>query len=113
MYSISDALKQLRVDPGEQRQLSGRWSASWFVYERMLFGIVSGPLLWGRVAAMVMRATQALGSTDRLRVECYVDDPCLCASGSQSEQVESRSVAVLLCSAMGFKLAWAKAHRGT
>ena len=68
----------------------------WFLYLRILFGIVSGPLVWGRVAAAITRATQSLASPiplglshphqtteeGALNIACYVDDPFLTAYGT-------------------------------
>ena len=62
-YWISDAFKQLRVSPEEQAFLAGRWTEGLFRHLTVMFGIASGPLVWGRVAAALMRLGQStLGS---------------------------------------------------
>ena len=37
-------------------------------------GVGSGPLVWGRVAAWVMRSTQAWMGKSRVQTNCFVDD---------------------------------------
>ena len=56
---FESAFKQLHVHPDEVKYLSGKGMEGYFAYLRLLFGIVSGPLLWGRVAACLMRMIMA------------------------------------------------------
>ena len=60
VIDFSDAFKHLIVAPDEQRFLAGQAKMEgvdgYFVYEALLFGAVPGPLLWGRLAAWLMRA---------------------------------------------------------
>jgi len=79
---FKDAFKHLGVHPSECPFLSGTCSAGWFRYNTFLFGIVSGPLGWGRVAALVMRATQSV-LQDRGQVQCYVNDPLRAVRGDR------------------------------
>jgi hypothetical protein len=59
VLDFKDAFKQLRVHANERRYLSGRCSRGWFMHLRILFGIVSGPLVWGRIAAAIIHAGHA------------------------------------------------------
>ena len=43
-----------------------------FCYQTVLFGIKCGPLLWGRVAALVMRITAAMHEGQQARLQCFV-----------------------------------------
>ena len=54
-----DAFKQLHVLPTERPFLAGAAMDGFFSYRTVLFGVGSGPLVWCRVAAWVMRSTQA------------------------------------------------------
>ena len=54
-----DAFKQLHVVASERRFLAGAAMGGFFSYRTVLFGVGSGPLVWCRVAAWVMRSTQA------------------------------------------------------
>ena len=54
-----DAFKQLHVVPTERPFLAGTAMDGFFSYRTVLFGVGSGPLVWCRVAAWVMRSTQA------------------------------------------------------
>ena len=61
VLDFADTFKHLKVHPPEKRFLTG-WVSThgWFAYQVLFFGIVSGPLLWARVAALIMRFTAAL-----------------------------------------------------
>ena len=54
-----DAFKQLHVVASERPFLAGAAMGGFFSYRTVLFGVGSGPLVWCRVAAWVMRSTQA------------------------------------------------------
>ena len=63
VLDFKDAFKHLGIRHDERRFLAGAaeidGEPGFFVYKTLLFGIVSGPLLWGRLAAFVMRASCA------------------------------------------------------
>ena len=65
VLDFKDAFKHIHAHPDERPFLSGTGLDGWLVYLAVLFGVVSGPLVWGRAAALVMRATQALFSDSR------------------------------------------------
>ena len=54
----------MHIHPDERRYLSGvaqlAGKVLFFVCKVLLLGAISGPLLWGRVAALLMRATAAM-----------------------------------------------------
>ena len=83
---FSDAFKQLPVLHNEKKYLSGQALGGFFVYHKVLFGIKTGPLVWGRVAALVARATQSLLDVDRARLQIFVDDPLLVMRGTAHER---------------------------
>ena len=56
VLDFKDALRQLRVAEQERHCLAGECPVKGcFAYSRIMFGIASGPLAWGRVAAQLMR----------------------------------------------------------
>ena len=112
IIDFKDAFKQLRVAPEEQIFVSGQVSAGWFAYTRLLFGIVSGPLLWGRVAALIMRSTVAMFNDDAARAQCYVDDPILVIKGTTTQRKAVLRQVVLWWLALGFPFSWHKAQLG-
>ena len=112
VLDFKDAFKHLHVHPDERPYLSGTGLHGWFVYLTVLFGIVSGPLVWGRVAALVMRATQALFSADRARIQCYVDDPLMAIRGSAEVRAKGFLRAILFWQTLGLSLSWHKGKRG-
>ena len=124
VLDFSDAFKQLQVDLTEQGFLTGTCTQGFFAYLRVLFGVVSGPLVWGRVAACVMRASQSLAIHDctnaqaeqdnpHLALACFVDDPFITVAGSRAERRMMLAVVLLFWLVLGFKLAWKKGHIGT
>ena len=112
MLDFADTCKHLRVDPSEQRFLTG-WVSKygWFVYQVLFFGIVSGPLLWARVAALVMRFTCALNyeHTDQ---HTYVDDPLAVTIGTAAVAKQRFAMMILLWRVLGFKLSIKKGAFG-
>ena len=72
---FKDAFKQMRAGELERKYLCGKALGGWFCYKTVLFGLGSGPLLWGRIAAALMRSTISMVDTSRCRIECFVDDP--------------------------------------
>ena len=58
VLDFSDSLKQLRTQPSERRYLGGEAPGGFIVYRVLIFGVASGQLLWGRVAAQLMRSLQ-------------------------------------------------------
>ena len=65
---FADAFKQLRVDAKEVKHLGGRALDGKFAYRVVRFGVRSGPLVWGRVAALIMRRTAALNADRNKRI---------------------------------------------
>ena len=83
-----------------------------FCYNRVAFGICSGPLVWGRVAALLMRITAVMHHIENAETECFVDDPPFFFGGTSSARDRLFLRTVLLWLALGFKVAWRKGSRG-
>ena len=111
VLDFSDAFKQLRVAQDEQRFLSGAWSQGWFLYQTVMFGIASGPLVWGRVAAALMRFGQSVLQKDGC-LACFVDDPIMPAVGIGDGSISKQMKVALLWTALGFNMAWSKCQTG-
>ena len=111
VFDFKDAFKHLRVAPEEQPYLAGRAWGGLVVYLVVLFGVGSGPLVWGRVAAAAMRMTQALLG-DRGRIECFVDDALMFTKGKQRERQRDLLAVLLLWRALGLQLSWRKGSIG-
>ena len=111
-----DAFKQLWVAPEERRHLSGQATlegvVGFFVYLTVLFGVKSGPLVWGRLAAFVMRATAAMSRVPTATYQCFVDDPFFCIGGTRLIRRRALAKTLLLWEALGLKLAWKKGSLG-
>ena len=103
VLDFADAFKQLHVSPLEQPYLAGKAWNGVFVYLVVLFGIVSGPLVWGRVAAVVLRMTQSL-LADFGQSECFVDDTVLALRSCASTRRRSLLMVLLFWQVLGLKL---------
>ena len=78
------------------------------VVRTVLFGVGSGPLVWCRVAAWVMRSTQAWLGNHRAQTNCFVDDPILAIQGSHVQRRRLAMGVLLWWSSLGLKLAYEK-----
>ena len=109
---FSDAFKMLRTHPNERRFLAGRALNTYFVFTTVLFGVGTGPLVWCRVAAAMMRITQATLGTHSTRLACFMDDPILVLGGTGPERASQALQALLLWCALGARVAWGKGNYG-
>lgn len=109
---FSDAFKHLTVRENEYKYLSGRALGGYFVYRTVLFGVKTGPLVWGRVAALIARSTQALFHPSRCRLQIFVDDPLIVARGTEAELNSIFNIVLLWWLALGLKVAWTKGALG-
>ena len=83
----------------------------WFAYRGFPFGLVSGPLVWGRVAAYLTRLAQAVyHSAQEARVQTYVDDPLISLAGTRKQRDWAAAVSCLVWVMVGSDLAWKKAR---
>ena len=110
---FKDAFKQLKVGPAERKYLCGKGRRGWFCYKTVLFGVGSGPLLWGRTAAAIMRSTSSMLAVDRVRLECFVDDPLVAVVGMPTFRRKQILKIVLWWSALNASISWGKVSHGT
>ena len=59
---------------------------TYFAYKAVLYGHVSGPIVWARIAAAALRAAAGLLPEPLASLQCYVDDPRLAAAGDEDTQ---------------------------
>jgi len=59
VLDYGDAFQQLTVSDSERGYVTGCLTCGWFAYRKVLFCIGCRPLLWGRTAALTVRATLA------------------------------------------------------
>ena len=100
------------MDPSEWKHLGGEALDGYFRYKVLLFGVKSGPLVWGRTAALLMRITAAVLFHEPARLECYVDDPVLATAGLPATRTKVMWMTIVLWLAFGFTLSWKKGQRG-
>ena len=107
---FKDAFKMLKTFPTERRFLAGKALDSYFVFCTVLFGVGTGPLVWCRVAASIMRISQAVLA--HTRIACFVDDPILVLGGTRDARMSLALQALLLWCALGAGISWKKASFG-
>ena len=111
---IADAFLNLQIKEGERANTIIRaQDGDYLVYKGVPFGLATAPLLWGRVAAWLGRATQSIFERARVRTQIYVDDPVLVVRGYGDARRWYLARAILLWAALGARLALKKASRGT
>ena len=107
-----DAFGQLYVRHDERRHLCGHALHGMIANLTLLFGVKSGPLVWGRVASLAMRLTAVLHLDELVRTECFVDDPFIAAGGNPHMRQRLLLRIVVLWLSLGFRLSWRKGMRG-
>ena len=109
---FSDAFKHLQVRDSEKRFLAGQAKGGFFVYNIVLFGVKTGPLVWGRMAALLSRSTQALFSDRCYRLQTFVDDPIIVVKGTEEEIHNMINTTLAWWSVVGLRIAWSKGGIG-
>ncbi|CAK0849002.1 unnamed protein product [Prorocentrum cordatum] len=87
-------------------------AVGWAVFRRLCCGMASAPLVWRRVGAAACRLGQAMYQPHELRIQCFVDDPAICARGPPHQRKWLLGALLLFWAALGFRLSWKKAVRG-
>ena len=109
---FSDAFWQVPIAAPERKFFCTKIQSDILVLMRAAQGSWLAPLLWARVAALVMRMTQAMLDGTVARVNCYVDDPIIAIYATESERDRIATLVITLWRSLGFKLAFRKAQLG-
>lgn len=96
----------------EQRFYVARYRGQYLVFLRVVQGSRNGPQVWGRIAALTGRMSQSLFSSDELRLQIYVDDPCAAIKGRPAQRRRLKAVLIVFWLLLGFKLSFQKASHG-
>ena len=78
---MADAFHNVPVRQSERRFACGKVGESYVCFTSLCMGGKSAPNIWGRFAAAMGRITASILPPDEHRLEIYVDDPLLCATG--------------------------------
>ncbi len=108
VLDFSDAFWQIPLHPTERRYFTTRVRNRWYAFLRAAQGSRGAPLLWGRTVGLVMRLTQGLYPPRKGRIECYVDDPLACFSGTAERRAALAALTIYVWLALGFALAFGK-----
>ena len=114
IIDFRDAFYTLKLSPKEKRHTVVKGNCgSYFILHCVCFGLSCGPLVWGRLAAALLRLGQSCLLSREGRTQCYVDDPIFIALGrNQHERSMVFARITLLWCALGASLAWQKVARG-
>jgi hypothetical protein len=85
----------------------------YMVLLRAAQGSRAAPLLWARLAALLMRLTQSLFQPADVNLMCFVDDPLAALRGSELERRTQAAIIMLVWEALDFKLAYHKGQLST
>ena len=112
VVDFSDAFYLIHAAPKEQGWLVFKCAAGWAVFQRICFGMVTAPLIWGRVAAAAARIAQATFAPHELRVQMFVDDPAIVIGGPERVRRRLGGLLLLLWTVMGLRINWPKGQWG-
>jgi len=112
VLDFSDAYWQLPLRDDERKYFCAtakiRGKRKYLSFLRAPQGSTNSGLLWGRLAALIMRLTQSLFHESEVNLMCYVDDPLAALMGTPAVRRRNAALMVLVWEALGFKLAYAK-----
>ncbi|CAE8627265.1 unnamed protein product [Polarella glacialis] len=118
---VSDAFWLVPLAHSERRFFCARLRGRLLSYNRIAQGSRTAPLAWSVIASCATRAIQgtfvASGSarvrhTQRVRLNCYVDDPIVIVRGTPSQRKNDLILCLLIWLVLGFPMSFPKAHSG-
>jgi hypothetical protein len=116
VLDYSEAFWQVPLEPEERRffccQVTIEGKMHYVVFLRTVQGSRGAPLSWARLAALVMRLTQALFDQQKVKLHCFVDDPIASIRGAPWERKLTAAVMMLCWEALNFNLAYRKGQFG-
>ena len=83
------------------------------IWLMLFFGLKVAPLLWSRFAAALGRMLQGTVEDYEARMDIYLDDPLWILWGSNRERSFILVMHLFILLALGVKIAWHKAFRGS
>ena len=112
VLDYSDWFFQVPLHPKERRHFAFASKGKFAVYLVQAQGSINAPFVCGRVAALIARLTQGAFGTEILKLQIYVDDPCISVCGLDRQRDVNLAILILMWRALGIKLAFKKADRG-
>ena len=113
VLDFADAFPHVPLAHQERRYFSTKYKGMIIISLTIAQGSRNAPLSWGRVAALLGRISQSLFLEDELRLSIYTDDPIAVVKGRRSSRNHFIGILVLLWRALGLRLAFHKAARGS
>ena len=112
VLDFASAFFTVPLAPEEQRFFVIHLRSRFFIFRVLAMGAATSPLVWGRVAALVTRLTQGMFPSTVLALQTFVDDPCVCITGSPAARDLCCALLILTWRCLGFPLAFHKGQRG-
>ena len=113
VLDFADAFWMIPLLERERRFFVAKFRGRYLVFLRVAQGSRGAPLIWCRVAALVMRLTASTFLADEARLQCYVDDPILAMRGSRWLRDRLVALVVVIWRCLGFPLSFRKGQRGS
>ncbi|KAF4650528.1 hypothetical protein FOL46_000914 [Perkinsus olseni] len=112
LFSI-DVEAAFRLIPVKREDLKFQvvfFADSYWVFDTLMFGVASSPVIWCRTMAQAARFAQLLFTSDELRLNTFMDDPLFVVRGcSKNARRILLLVALVLWRAIGIPFAY---HKG-
>jgi len=110
---FEDAFYTMGIAEEERKYVVARGCKDWYAFKCVAFGLASGPLLWGRHAALASRLGQSVFEPWELRIQTFVDDPAGVVAGrTRGERSKLFTILLFFWACVGFRLSWRKGQRG-
>ena len=107
VFDFSDAFWQIPIAADELRFFCVtsliKSIRKYMAFLRAAQGSRAAPLLWAKLAALLMRLTQSLFLPSDVNLMCFVDDPLAALRGTELEKRTQVAVIVLVWEALDFK----------
>ena len=112
VIDIADAFKLIDVAPEERRFLAAEVLGQFYLWAVCVFGAASAPLVWGRMAALLIRLVQGMFDGVEGRANMYIDDILMQMCGTPVERTRQLACVLLLLAVLGFPVALHKVAFG-
>lgn len=112
IMDFTDWFFNVPLNPLERKHFTIKYKNTFIYYLTQAQGSVNAPVVCGRMAAFVARLTQSITGMDVMRLQIYVDDPCICVLGDEKQRTLLMGMVIVFWRAVGVRLAFKKAVKG-
>ena len=113
VLDFEDAFWRIPLHPLERKFFCAQYQGKVIIWLRTAQGSKKAPFTWAQTAAMAARLVQGMFLAHELRLQKFVDDPCVTARGTDLERDQHFSTVIIAWLLLGFHLAFSKGKRGS